>query len=104
MTDAKTSERMSPKLQKVVARAREHPEEKILSLAHRIDVPALERAYCRLREKAAVGVDGVTRTEYGQDLERKLQTVLVRESQCASEAQKVCLAGRLRSWRQSGEH
>jgi RNA-directed DNA polymerase len=73
MTDAKTSGHMSPELQKVVARAREHPEEKILSLAHRIDVSALERAYHRLRDDAAVGVDGVTKAEYGQDLERKLQ-------------------------------
>jgi group II intron reverse transcriptase/maturase len=63
---------MSPQLQKVEARAREHPEEGILSLAHRIDVPALERAFHRLREDAAVGVDGVTKAEYGQDLERRL--------------------------------
>lgn len=72
MADAKTSGSMSPELQKVVERAREHPEEKILSLAHRLDVPALERAYRRLRDDAAVGVDGVTKAEYGQDLERKL--------------------------------
>jgi len=73
MTDAKTSGDMSPGLQKVVARAREHPEERILSLAHRIDVPALGRAYHRLRDDAAVGVDGVTKAEYGQDVEHKLQ-------------------------------
>ncbi|MHC4407105.1 MAG: group II intron reverse transcriptase/maturase [Planctomycetota bacterium] len=73
MSDAKTSEPMSPELQKVVARAREHPKEKILSLAHRIDVPALERAFHRLRDDAAVGVDGVTKAEYGRDLERRLQ-------------------------------
>lgn len=63
MSDAKTSERRSPKLQKVVARAREHPKERIFSLAHRIDVPALERAFHRLREDAAVGVDGVSKAE-----------------------------------------
>jgi len=44
----------------------------ILSLAHRIDVPALERAFHRLRKDAAVGVDGVTKLEYGQELERNL--------------------------------
>jgi group II intron reverse transcriptase/maturase len=32
----------------------------------------LERAYGRLRSDAAVGVDEVTKSEYGQDLERKL--------------------------------
>jgi group II intron reverse transcriptase/maturase len=72
MPDAKTSEPMLPELQKVVARAREHPKERILSLAHRIDVLALERAFHRQRDDAAVGVDGVTKAEYGQDLERRL--------------------------------
>lgn len=71
MTGAKTSEHMSTGLRKVVERARRDPE-RILSLAHRIDVPALERAYHRLRKDAAVGVDGVTKSEYGEDLERKL--------------------------------
>jgi retron-type reverse transcriptase len=47
-------------------------------LAHRIDVPALERAFHRLRDDAAVGVDGVTKAEYGQDLERKLQDLHAR--------------------------
>jgi group II intron reverse transcriptase/maturase len=78
MSDAKTLESMSPQLQKVAARARGHPGERILSLAHRIDVPALERAFHRLRNDAAVGVDGVTKEEYGQDLERNLQRLHVR--------------------------
>lgn len=73
MTGAKTSGNMSTGLQRVVDRARRHPEERILSLAHRIDVPALERAYHRLRKDAAVGVDGVTKAEYGRDLEDNLR-------------------------------
>jgi group II intron reverse transcriptase/maturase len=73
MADAKTSDPMSTKLQKVVDRARRYPGEKILSLAHRIDVPALERAYHRLRDDAAAGVDGVTKAEYGRDLGRNLE-------------------------------
>ena len=42
-------------------------------MAHRIDVSALRRAYHRLREDAALGVDGVTKAEYGQCLERNLR-------------------------------
>ena len=38
------------------------------SLAHHIDREALERAYHRIRKDAAVGVDGVTKEEYGRDL------------------------------------
>ncbi len=57
----------------VVERARREPEGRFHSLAHRIDVPALECAYHRMRKDAAVGVDGVTKEQYGQDLERNLQ-------------------------------
>ena len=78
MRDAKTSERMSTGLQKVVDRARKDPSGKILSLAHRIDVPALGRAYRRLRNDAAVGVDGVTKAEYGRELEANLQDLHAR--------------------------
>ena len=54
-------------------RARRNPQERQLSLAHLIDVDALRRAYDRIRKKAAVGVDGVTKEEYGQNLEENLQ-------------------------------
>src|SRR4030095_2617284 len=70
MSDALTSGRMSPGLLEVVARARREPEGRFHALAHLIDVPALERAYHRMRPEAAVGVDGVTKERYGQDLER----------------------------------
>ena len=73
MTDALTSEAMSPGLLKVAERARREPEGRFHSLAHLIDVPALGRAYHRMRERAAVGVDGVTKEQYGRDLERNLR-------------------------------
>jgi hypothetical protein len=44
-----------------------------VSLAHLIDVPALMRAYRRMRKDAAVGVDEVTKEQYGQELERNLR-------------------------------
>jgi RNA-directed DNA polymerase len=72
MSDAKTSGHMSTGLEKIVTRARNHPEERILSLAHRIDEQALRRAYKRLRNDAAAGIDGVTKAEYGQALEQNL--------------------------------
>jgi RNA-directed DNA polymerase len=60
---------MSPGLLKVVDRAKREPEGRFHSLAHLIDVPALERAYHRQRGNAAVGIDGVTKEQYGQNLE-----------------------------------
>ena len=73
MSRASTRRFLSPELQKVVERARREPHGRFHSLAHRIDVSALERAYGRLRNDAAVGVDGVTKAEYGQDLESNLK-------------------------------
>ena len=73
MSDALTLESMSPELLKVVERAQREPEGRFHSLAHLIDVPALERAYHRMRKDAAVGVDGITKEEYGQALETNLQ-------------------------------
>jgi len=72
MTDALTLGDMSPELLKVVERAQREPEGRFHSLAHLIDVPALERAFHRLRKDAAVGVDGVTKEEYAKALDANL--------------------------------
>ncbi len=55
---------MSPKLLKVVERAGTEPKGRFHTLAHLIDVPALERAYRRAGKDAALGVDGVTKDAY----------------------------------------
>lgn len=73
MTNAQTLETMSPGLLKVVERTKREPEGRFNSLAHLIDVPALQRAYRRQRGDAAVGVDGITKAQYGQNLEWNLQ-------------------------------
>jgi RNA-directed DNA polymerase len=73
MTNALTLVDMSPGLLKVVERAKREPEGRFHALAHLIDVPALGRAYRRQRSDAAVGVDGVTKEQYGQALEGNLQ-------------------------------
>jgi group II intron reverse transcriptase/maturase len=59
-------------------RARRNPRERQFALAYLIDVEALRRSYHRLRKKAAVGVDGVTKEEYGRDLEANLQDLHAR--------------------------
>lgn len=72
MSDALISESMSPGLLKVAERAKREPEGVFHSLAQLLDVPALERAYHRIRKDAAVGVDGTTKEQYGQDLGQRL--------------------------------
>ena len=69
---------MSLQGRKVVERARAEPEGRFHSLAHLLDVSALEAAYRSIRKDAAVGVDGVTKDQYGQDLERNLQDLYER--------------------------
>lgn len=78
MTDAMTSQDVPPGLTKVAERAKRHPDQRILALAHLIDEPALERAYRSLRKEAAVGVDGITVDQYGEQLAANLQTLRAR--------------------------
>src|SRR5215471_2949060 len=78
MANAQTLADMSPGLVKVVERAQRAPEGRCNSLAHLIDVPALERAYRRQRAAAAVGVDGITKEQYGQSLAANLQELYAR--------------------------
>jgi RNA-directed DNA polymerase len=69
MTAASTAGEMSPELLKVMERAKRDPHMRFFSLAHLLDEQALQRAYARLRKDAAVGVDGITKEQYGQELE-----------------------------------
>jgi len=78
MIDAATSREVSPGLLKVAERAKRHPDVQMLALAHHIDEPALERAYRSLRRNAAVGVDGITVGQYGEQLAENLQTLRAR--------------------------
>jgi len=72
MPAAQMAETVSPKLLEVMERAKRDPQTRFFSLAHLIDEAALKRAYQRLRKDAAVGVDGVTKERYGQELESHL--------------------------------
>jgi len=78
MSNASTLGSMSPVLLEVAERAKREPEGRFHSLAHHIDVSALRRAYHRARKGAAVGLDGVTKEAYGQDLESHLQDLHAR--------------------------
>jgi RNA-directed DNA polymerase len=64
---------MSPGLLKVRERAKQDPDARFNSLAHLLDVETLRRAFKRVRKDAAVGVDGVTKEQYEQQLEGNLQ-------------------------------
>lgn len=63
---------MSPGLSKVACRAQRNPEERLCSLAHLLDKEALTRAFGRIRSRAAVGVDGISKAAYSEALEANI--------------------------------
>jgi RNA-directed DNA polymerase len=69
---------MSTKLEKLAERARRDPTAQFHSLAHIIDMEVLRGAFDRIRKDAAMGVDGVTKEQYGEALERNLEDLLGR--------------------------
>ena len=66
---------MSPGLLKVRERARQDPDARFNSLAHLLDADALVRAYDRIRKDAAVGIDSISKEQYGQELVSNLQNL-----------------------------
>jgi group II intron reverse transcriptase/maturase len=63
----------SSELDRVRRVAQQDKEARFTALLHHVDVDRLRRAYWALRPQAAPGVDGVTWTDYGRDLEANLQ-------------------------------
>jgi group II intron reverse transcriptase/maturase len=78
MGNAKTLQEVLPKLMRVAERAKREPETRLLSLAHLVDKDLMREAFRRIRKDAAVGVDGVTKEHYGQQLEENLQQLHTR--------------------------
>jgi group II intron reverse transcriptase/maturase len=65
-------ESVSQALDRVRKAARLGKKEKFTALLHHINAETLEAAFYALKRKAAPGVDGMTWTEYGADLGRRL--------------------------------
>jgi group II intron reverse transcriptase/maturase len=59
-------------LERIGQRAKERKEEQFTNLLSHIKVPLLKEAYNRLRKDAAPGVDGITWSEYGEQLDARL--------------------------------
>src|SRR5262245_25024058 len=73
MVATQKAKAMSPELIKVMERARNNGNTRFTSLAHLLNADLLRSAYKRLRSDAAVGVDGITKEAYGEELEENLQ-------------------------------
>ena len=64
---------LPPHLMRVREAARRGRKTRFTALLHHVDVPALYRAFCRLKRRAAAGVDGETVASYEEHLAEKLQ-------------------------------
>lgn len=75
MSETTISTNLSPKLTKVVELARKDPGLRLRSLAHVLDEHLLKRSFHQLRKDAAVGVDEVSKEEYGRNLEANIRSL-----------------------------
>lgn len=78
MNETTISSNTSPQLAKVMELARKDPGLRLRSLAHVLDEHMLTRSFHQLRKDAAVGVDGVTKEEYGRNLAANIRSLLER--------------------------
>jgi len=70
---------MSTDLTRIGEKARREPELVFTTLYHHVsDVDNLRSCYEALKPKKAAGVDGVTKQEYGENLEENLQDLSAR--------------------------
>jgi len=72
-TQSRTS--VSHALDRIRQAARERPKERLTALYHHVTIDLLHAAYAALRREAAAGVDGVTWSTYGENLEANLQSL-----------------------------
>jgi len=73
-----SSQTVSTKLQRIAKLAKEAPDMAFTSLSHHIDLDWLEEAYRRTRKDGAPGIDNQTASDYEQNLEQNLQSLLDR--------------------------
>ena len=66
------------KLERIAELARRAPAMPMRTLAHHIDVEWLMEAYRQTRKDGAVGVDGQTAAQYGENLKQNLESLLAR--------------------------
>ena len=69
---------VAARLERITIRAREHPRELFTNLAHHLDREMFMESYRELKSGKAPGVDGVTKAEYGENLEANIEELVAR--------------------------
>ena len=69
---------METKLARISQLSREHPNMVFTSIGHLLNKELLQECHKKMEKGKAVGIDGVTKEEYGQNLEENLENLLER--------------------------
>lgn len=80
---------MATKLARIAEVVEKHPNEKLQTLVHAIDVESLKAKHHQLDGKKATGVDGKSKAEYGKQLEVKLEELVASMKRQAYKPQSV---------------
>lgn len=78
-------------IERIAKRVRRHPSEPLTALMHHYSVENLRACYESLDGQKALGVDGVTKADYGENLESNLEDLHRRLQQQAYRPQPVRL-------------
>ena len=85
---------MIPMLERIAEKSRDNPDMVFTSIGHLINVEMLKQCFRMLDGKKAVGIDGVTKEDYGQHLEENLEDLVRRlkeHSYVPKPAKRVCI-------------
>ncbi len=74
-TTPRGGQRTTTGVERIARRARQEPQTRYTSLMHHCTVDNLRACFESLDGKKAIGVDGVTKAMYGQNLEANLQAL-----------------------------
>ena len=70
--------KLNTKLDRIEQRSRKEPQAIFNNLGHALDMDLLRICFHRLDARKAVGIDGITKEQYGRRLEENLQDLLKR--------------------------
>lgn len=69
---------MGTKLERISQLSRENPDMVFTSIGHLINKELLKECHEEMDGKKAVGIDGVTKEEYGRKLDENLENLVMR--------------------------
>ena len=64
---------MATKLERITQLSKENPNMVFTSIGHLIDIEMLKDCHAKMDGKKTVGIDGITKEDYGRELEKHLE-------------------------------